>query len=209
MQISLFCETFKRIFPFIISICVPVILAWVVSQILKTVLKIILGTPFSIKMLFNDGDFPSTHTCVSVTFTICIWNQLFIKIATHPTQDPTDEICLGCIATIWSLFIIRDALGIRYTVEKLGKTVHDGYLASAKLSNTLQETFESLAEKAKFKSGHMPHEVIGGIILGCIVGLSFTFYSFNSYCFIALLIFTSIYFVIIIAIFLLARKRKK
>ncbi|MCX8074225.1 MAG: divergent PAP2 family protein [Clostridia bacterium] len=195
-------ENFNRIFafilPVIINLILPVLLSMIASQLLKTLLKIILTGKFDISMLFDDGDFPSSHTAVVTSATISVWNQVFIYMNFILSVDLknlvsiiniTDSqikfilsipaVCIGFIMTVVAMIVIRDAMGVRYSVK------HNAILqkeANKKIaehinSDVLQNTLKEIGEKFKIKEGHLKHEVVGGLILAILVSLLYTSYN--------------------------------
>ena len=82
-----------------IYIAISIALAWVTSQAFKTLLKIAItknNNPRNvIKQFFSDGDFPSSHTAVSVTG--CIVVTPIIYEAIYNASSKTE--ILVCIST--------------------------------------------------------------------------------------------------------------
>lgn len=111
-----------------IYIAISIALAWVTSQAFKTLLKIAITKNKNprnvIKQFFSDGDFPSSHTAVSVTGCIVVTPIIYEAIynATSKTE------ILVCISTevvllLWTAMTIRDALGIRMRVQENAQTM--------------------------------------------------------------------------------------
>ena len=160
-------------------IAVSIALAWVTSQAFKTLLKIAITKNKNprniIKQFFSDGDFPSSHTAVSVTGCIVITPIIYEAIynATSKTE------ILVCIAAevcllLWTAMTIRDALGIRMRVQENAQTMQK-FLKESKnyfiVTESLQNFWNELGDNINIKAGHMPHEVIGGLILALIFGI--------------------------------------
>ncbi len=163
----------------ILYVGITVALAWIISQAFKTLLKVAITknkNPRNIlKQFFSDGDFPSSHTAVSVTGVIVITPLLYEAIYTATSKS---EI-LVCVATeivllLWTAMTIRDALGIRMRVQENAKTLHKFLKESGNyfvVADSLQEFWSKLGDQINIKAGHMPHEVIGGLILALIIGI--------------------------------------
>lgn len=160
-------------------IAISIALAWVTSQAFKTLLKIAITKNKNprniIKQFFSDGDFPSSHTAVSVTGCIVITPIIYEAIynATSKTE------ILVCIAAevgllLWTAMTIRDALGIRMRVQENAQTMQK-FLKESKnyfiVTESLQNFWNELGDNINIKAGHMPHEVIGGLILALIFGI--------------------------------------
>lgn len=160
-------------------IAISIALVWVTSQAFKTLLKIAITKNKNprniIKQFFSDGDFPSSHTAVSVTGCIVITPIIYEAIynATSKTE------ILVCIAAevsllLWTAMVIRDALGIRMSVQNNAQVTHSLLKETKKhciVTDSLQEFWNDLGDKLNIKTGHMPHEVIGGLILALIFGI--------------------------------------
>ena len=201
----------RRIFvmQFMLFCAISLISAWVFSQTFKTFLNFCTTREFKIKMLFSDGDFPSTHTTTSVAAVIISCYEL-VPIALNESEvNSIRKIASAAIVIIvlWAAFIIRDALGIRLRVQELSHTVHTLLTTSQNvegrpISDNLQEFWSELASGINLKVGHMPHEVIGGLILGVIFGFGASFLRHQNYVMffvdlIAFLVYAVITFIVI------------
>lgn len=202
MQFMLFCA-------------ITLISAWVFSQTFKTFLNFCTTREFKLKMLLSDGDFPSTHTTTSIAAVIISCYELMPIALNESEQQSIRTIASAAIVTIvlWAAFIIRDALGIRLRVQELSHTVHSMLTSSQNvegrpISDNLQEFWSELASGINLKVGHMPHEVIGGLILGVIFGFGASFLRHENFFmfFVDLAIFIAYS---IITFFVIGRNRKK
>lgn len=175
------------------------ILASVLSQILKLIFNITLNKrKFKLTSLTDDGNYPSSHTAFVTSITAVSWFNTIVKFV----QLENTEIWIWSsisLTMLW-LIVVRDALGVRYTVQKLCECVTE------MVENTSKA--EDIKEKLNVKSGHRPYEVIAGAILGLIVasGTSFVYYGWNIGLVYAILIF-GVY--ICISTILLKLKRAK
>lgn len=189
--------------------------AWLFSQTFKTLLNFCTTRRFKLKMLFSDGDFPSTHTTTAITGVIIACYELLPLVfdSTKPEDTKTLASTIVIAIVLWAMFIIRDALGIRLRVQELSHTVHRLLVASsdvegAPISENLQVFWSSLAKGINLKVGHMPHEVIGGLILGIIFGFGSAFLRHGKLVlFIVDVVASVIYF--IITFIVIGRNRKK
>lgn len=162
-----------------IYVGISIALAWVTSQAFKCLLKIAITKNRKpqnvIKQFFSDGDFPSSHTAVSVTGVIVITPLLYEAIynASSKTEVIT-AVAAEVILLLWTAMTIRDALGIRMRVQENAQTMHK-FLKESKnyfvVADSLQEFWSELGDQINIKAGHMPHEVIGGLILALIFGI--------------------------------------
>lgn len=163
----------------LIYLAISIALAWVTSQSFKTLLKVAITkdrTPRNIvKQFFSDGDFPSSHTTVSVTGVIVI-SPLLFEAVYSATSKTEILVCIAAevILLLWTAMTIRDALGIRMRVQENAQTMHK-FLKESKnyfiVTESLQNFWSELGDQINIKAGHMPHEVIGGLILATIFGI--------------------------------------
>lgn len=160
-------------------LAISILLAWVTSQSFKTLLKVAITKNkyprYIIKQFFSDGDFPSSHTAVSVTGVIVITPILYEVIYHASTKSEIIlAIAIESVLVLWTAMTIRDALGIRMRVQENAQTMHK-FLKESKnyfvVSESLQQFWSELGDKINIKAGHFPHEVIGGLILALIFGI--------------------------------------
>ena len=160
-------------------LAISILLAWVTSQSFKTLLKVAITKNkyprYIIKQFFSDGDFPSSHTAVSVTGVIVITPILYEVIYQASTKSEIIlAIAIESVLGLWTAMTIRDALGIRMRVQENAQTMHK-FLKESKnyfvVSESLQQFWSELGDKINIKAGHFPHEVIGGLILALIFGI--------------------------------------
>ena len=163
----------------LIYLALSIALAWVTSQAFKCLLKVAITkdrTPRNIvKQFFSDGDFPSSHTAVSVTASIVVTPILYeVVYSASSKNEIIIAIAAEVILLLWTAMTIRDALGIRMRVQENAQTMHK-FLKESKnyfiVSESLQEFWSDLGDQINIKAGHMPHEVIGGLILALIFGV--------------------------------------
>ena len=163
----------------LLYLALSIALAWVTSQAFKCLLKVAITkdrTPRNIvKQFFSDGDFPSSHTAVSVTASIVVTPLLYEVVYNASSKNEIIiAIAAEVILLLWTAMTIRDALGIRMRVQENAQTMHK-FLKESKnyfvVSESLQEFWSDLGDQINIKAGHMPHEVIGGLILALIFGV--------------------------------------
>ena len=169
------------------------------SQVLKLIFNIVLNKQkFKISNLVADGNYPSSHTAFVTSITAISWFNTTVK---YLAQDNAEIwIWVSVAITMLWFIVVRDALGVRYTVQKLCECV------SELAENT--STAEEIKNKLNINSGHRPHEVIAGAVLGLIVA-SFTsciYYGWYGYIVIPI---TILALYISVSILLLNIKRKK
>lgn len=163
----------------LIYLAISISLSWFTSQAFKCLLKVAITkdrTPRNIvKQFLSDGDFPSSHTAVSVTASIVVTPLLYEVVYNASSKNEIIiAIAAEVILLLWTAMTIRDALGIRMRVQENAQTMHK-FLKESKnyfiVSESLQEFWSDLGDQINIKAGHMPHEVIGGLILAFIFGV--------------------------------------
>ncbi len=194
----------------LIYLALSIALAWVTSQAFKCLLKVAITkdrTPRNIvKQFFSDGDFPSSHTAVSVTASIVVTPLLYEAVYNASSKtEVTIAIAAEVILLLWTAMTIRDALGIRMRVQENAQTMHK-FLKESKnyfvVSESLQEFWSDLGDQINIKAGHMPHEVIGGLILALIFGVGANSIRTNNYIVLIIDIIISIVYFVLSYLFL-------
>ncbi len=127
------------------------ILAWMLAQVIKTVIYAMIHRRIDIRRLFGDGGMPSGHSATVTA--LCV----------------TAGVEYGCgsavfaVSAILAVIVMHDAMGVRLEAGKHAKAI-----------NELFELFSS-DEKTdvKFKEflGHTPLQVCFGALLGLAVAL--------------------------------------
>ena len=129
--------------------------AWLCSQILKTIIHLIVNRRLVWERLLGDGGMPSSHsatvTAVAVSTGIyCGWDSPVFAVA-----------------AVLAMIVMHDARGVR---QETGK--------QAKVINSMLELFESMGngsltpeETLKEFVGHTQRQVIAGGVLGAIVAM--------------------------------------
>lgn len=173
-------------------------LASCTSQILKLIFNMIFDKrKFKICNLVSDGSYPSSHTAFVTSITAIAWFNTIFKWL----EQGEVEIWIWCSISITMLWfiVVRDAMGARYTIQKLCECVTE-------IAKDLGQS-ESIKEKLDIKSGHRPHEVIAGAIFGLIIAsltscVYYGWYKYIAYILIAFVIY------IVVSLLILRLKRK-
>lgn len=132
--------------------------SWLMAQVVKTVLHLIINKKLDLGRLFGDGGMPSGH---SATVT---------ALATYAALSKGPGSFEFAVCGILAVIVCHDATGVRLETEKQGR-----------LLSELVEAFESLHEKdlpeVKLRKfvGHTPIQVMTGILLG-IANALFMYY---------------------------------
>ncbi len=203
----------KDVVTMVVYIAITFILSSVGSQILKKFFNFVTTRQFDLKKFTQDGGFPSSHSAFSVSMGII---AIFFSIWAIKNNFSYEFCALTLIVTFVAInhicIVIRDALGVRRSVgkladalQKLNKTNKETLTLIEQDNNVtqrIQENFEEIAKLTKIKSGHLPHEVIGGIFWGILASTttSVCYYGYSKL-FILCLIGIVVY-IVVMSIFL-------
>lgn len=125
--------------------------SWLVAQVIKTIIHLIINRKLDLGRLFGDGGMPSGH---SATVT---------ALATYAALAKGPGSFEFAVCGILAIVVCHDATGVRLETEKQGRLLQD-----------LVEAFEALHDKdlpeVKLKRfvGHTPIQVMAGILLGIV-----------------------------------------
>lgn len=171
----------------LIFIAISIGFTWFFTQGFKVFLKCWIGRKFSLKMIFADGDFPSTHTAIVTCGVMLI---LFLNFYTQNIKDievinayssAKDFLIMFTLASI----VIRDAMGQRHRQDNTNKNLKDlkdyvkEFGTERNVVDRIEATFESIDHEAFKRVGHLKHEVLGGLVSGCLCALYPIIYFFD------------------------------
>ncbi len=125
------------------------IIAWVVAQVAKIVIKGLQDRDWNWRYIYRSGGMPSAHTTVIVSLCTVIAYRL-------GTQSPEFGI-----ATIMAAIIMYDAVNVRHAVGEhavvLRSVVPRVFKKSEQPALTIHQSY-----------GHTPREVAVGIVIGIL-----------------------------------------
>lgn len=137
------------------KILITGLVAWCVSQVLKTLIYVIVNREFRIERLFGDGGIPSSHSATVTA--IMVMTGIVVGWDTP----------LFALAFFFAVIVMHDAMGVRLETGKQAKVIND-----------LTEFIETMVgqdltpeDKLKELVGHTPLQVLSGFILGVIIAL--------------------------------------
>ena len=148
-------EILKEIFSNYVLL-VP-IASWIISQIIKMLINLIVYKKFSLERLFGDGGMPSAHSATVMCLMILVgWSVGF--------GSP-----IFALSFIFAVVVMRDAIGVRRETGKQAASIKQ--LADA--VNSIFHTPDSKikTEKLKLLVGHTPLQVLCGVIIGAVVAV--------------------------------------
>lgn len=132
--------------------------SWFVSQVLKTIIHVIVNKKFDYKRFFGDGGMPSAHSA-----TVCS-----VAIAAALTYGlHSFEFALSAI---FAIVICRDAMGVRHETGKQAMILNE-------LVKTVETETETDIQDVQLKElvGHTPLQVMAGVTVG-ILNAIFMYY---------------------------------
>ncbi|MEG1800733.1 MAG: divergent PAP2 family protein [Oscillospiraceae bacterium] len=135
-----------------------VFVAWLVAQVLKTIINFVLTKDFSLERLFGAGGMPSSHTALVISLVVATGKQCGYS-------SPNFAMALAFAAVV-----MYDAMGVRRAAGEQAKIINkmlDEWFVKAKITEQNVPQIKQLKELL----GHTPIEVFGGAIVGLAVAL--------------------------------------
>ena len=129
--------------------------AWLLSQIAKLVIHLIIHKRLVWERLLGDGGMPSSHsatvTAVAVTAGLrCGWDSPIFAVA-----------------AVLAMIVMHDAMGVRQETGKQARVIND----MVELINSMGRGELTLEETLKEFVGHTRRQVIVGAVFGVVVAL--------------------------------------
>ncbi|MBR6344220.1 MAG: divergent PAP2 family protein [Lachnospiraceae bacterium] len=134
---------------------VPLICAavsWLLAQIIKTILHLIVTRKFDAERLIGTGGMPSSHSATV--------SSLATAIAVNYGSDSV----YFAIALILAIVVMYDALGVRRETGKQAVVINE----MIEMFNDMGKPM-SAEEKLKIFVGHTPMQVFAGCIFGMLI----------------------------------------
>lgn len=133
--------------------------AWIVAQVIKFFIHIIVNKQIVWERLVGDGGMPSCHSC-----TVCA-TAAAACIYCGPSSPEF------AIATILAIIVMHDAMGVRLETGKQAAIINDMMELMKNMGNAMKSPHERLTEFV----GHTPLQVAAGAILGVCFSLLINF----------------------------------
>ncbi|MBQ8815739.1 MAG: divergent PAP2 family protein [Lachnospiraceae bacterium] len=127
--------------------------AWLVAQVLKTLIHAFLTKNFDLERMYGSGGMPSSH---SSTVTALATSSFFLHGA------GSSEFA---ISVILAIIVMYDARGVRRETGIQAKVLND----LMELLKDIHNEIMPMDEKLKEFVGHTPLQVVAGAILGFII----------------------------------------
>ncbi len=137
----------------------PCIFSWLVAQLIKIIINLIVQKKFDISRLWGDGGMPSGHSAtVAALATICGWGYGFNN-------------ALFGVSMILMIIVTHDAVGVR---REAGKHAVSIKLIVETINHLLNDKDEEIrTEKLKELVGHTPLQVFFGCLVGVLVTIAY------------------------------------
>jgi acid phosphatase family membrane protein YuiD len=129
------------------------ITAWVIAQIIKTIIDWRINHRLNLRRMISNGGMPSAHTAVVVA--------MAVMIAFREGVGST----AFAISFALTAIVINDAVGVRYHTGEQSKVINK--ILHRMLEEGKPLTDESLQELV----GHTPTEAFFGAVIGLVVPL--------------------------------------
>ncbi|MBQ8907962.1 MAG: divergent PAP2 family protein [Clostridia bacterium] len=126
--------------------------AWLIAQLLKIIIGVIVDKKLDFVKLWSSGGMPSSHSStVCALATACAYSHGFASTE-------------FAIATILAVVVMYDAAGVRRAVGEQAKILNN-------INNSLPDEEPRLMQKnLKELIGHTPLQVVLGALLGVLIG---------------------------------------
>ncbi|NLZ37121.1 MAG: divergent PAP2 family protein [Clostridiales bacterium] len=127
--------------------------SWLIAQILKVIINLIVHKELSPKLIWSSGGMPSSHSSAVVSLSLAIG-------LTQGFLSP-----LFAISSIFAFIVMYDAAGVRRETGDIAKVLNNLVINNPEVENS--EEYKELKELV----GHTPIEVVGGAALGIAIPL--------------------------------------
>ncbi len=134
--------------------------AWILTQLTKIIIHLIVEKKFSAERLFGDGGMPSVHSATVVALaTICGLVE----------GAGTSVFALACV---FALVVMRDAMGVRREAGKHALSIKE---LAEKINGMFAREKAVRTENIKVLVGHTPLQVFFGAISGALIAIIYYF----------------------------------
>lgn len=129
--------------------------AWLLSQVSKAIIYLIINKRFQWDRLFGDGGMPSSHSATVTSVAVITGLRCGL-------DSP-----IFAIAAILALIVMHDAMGVRQETGKQAKVIN----SMVELINSFGRGELTPEETLKEFVGHTRRQVVIGAAVGCVVAL--------------------------------------
>ena len=136
------------------TIFLSAVTGWLVAQVMKTVIHLILTKEFVAERMVGSGGMPSSHSA-----TVC-------GLATAAGITYGGGSFEFAISVILAIIVMYDAMGVRRETGIQAKVLNERLEAFSTMGKKM-----SPEEKLKEFVGHTPLQVLAGAILGIVIAV--------------------------------------
>lgn len=136
------------------DIFVSAALGWLIAQVAKTIIHLIVNKQFVAERLVGSGGMPSCHSA-----TVC-------ALSTATGMECGASSPEFAISVMLAIIVMYDAMGVRRETGIQAKVLNEMIEMFTKMGKTM-----SAEEKLKEFIGHTPLQVLVGAILGIVVAV--------------------------------------
>ena len=136
------------------QIFVAAVLGWLVAQVLKTIIHMIVNKQFVAERMVGGGGMPSSHSA-----TVC-------ALATATGMRYGGGSFEFAVAIMLAIIVMYDAMGVRRETGIQGRVLNE-------MLDIFMNMGKEISEEAKLKElvGHTPLQVLMGAVLGCVIAV--------------------------------------
>lgn len=136
------------------KIFVAAALGWLIAQVSKTIIYMIINRKFKAERLVGSGGMPSCHSA-----TVC-----GLATATAIQSGPVSAEC--AISIMLAIIVMYDAMGVRRETGIQARVLNEMMEMFTKMGKEM-----TVEEKLKEFVGHTPLQVLVGAILGITIAI--------------------------------------
>ncbi|MCI8614716.1 divergent PAP2 family protein [Parablautia intestinalis] len=137
------------------QVFVSAALGWLVAQVLKTLIHLILTKQFVAERMVGGGGMPSSHSA-----TVC-------ALATSTGIKYGGGSFEFAITAMLAIIVMYDAMGVRRETGKQGRVLNEMMEVFMNMGKQI-----SVEERLKEFVGHTPLQVLMGAILGTLIAVA-------------------------------------
>ena len=136
------------------KIFVSAALGWLVAQVLKTIIYLIINKRFVAERMVGGGGMPSSHSA-----TVC-------ALATAAGMRYGGGSFEFAVAIMLAIIVMYDAMGVRRETGIQGRVLNE-------MLDIFMNMGKEISAEAKLKElvGHTPLQVLMGAVLGCVIAV--------------------------------------
>ncbi|MCI8922816.1 MAG: divergent PAP2 family protein [Lachnospiraceae bacterium] len=136
------------------QIFVAAVLGWLVAQVLKTIIHMIVNKQFVAERMVGGGGMPSSHSA-----TVC-------ALATATGMRYGGGSFEFAVAIMLAIIVMYDAMGVRRETGIQGRVLNE-------MLDIFMNMGKEISAEAKLKElvGHTPLQVLMGAVLGCVIAV--------------------------------------